>query len=94
MPLDVRDYKFESGYEHGVIGNSWKVREDGSWYLPDRTLGWEFIEFASRWYTDQRGNPFKLTDEQMRVALWAYALDERGQRESDEVVLQRLKGWG
>lgn len=93
MP-EVLDYKFESGYEHGIIGSSWRVTDDGDWHLPERTLGWEFIEFASRWYTDQRGDPFVLTDEQMRVALWAYALDETGMRESDEVIIQRLKGWG
>ena len=94
MPLAIQDYVFDSGFEHDLIGNSWKVTDEGNWFLPERTLGWEFIEFASRWYLDQKGDPFQLTDEQMRVVLWAYSLDERGMRESSEVVLQRLKGWG
>ena len=90
----LESVEFPSGYEHNVIGNTWKVNADGDWALPEFTLRWDFIEFASRWYTDQRGNPFVLTDEQLRIALWAYAIDSDGKFLSDEFVLQRLKGWG
>lgn len=90
----VKSFSFASGWKHDVIGNTWKVTADGEWFLPERTLGWEFIEFASRWYVNQAGEPFVLTDEQLRLALWLYALDEAGRFESNELVVQRLKGWG
>lgn len=91
-PSTVKDMVFESGYEHLCIGNTWRVTEDGDWYLPEKTLGWELIEFASRWYLDQRGNPFVLTDEQLRLCLWLYALNDDGLFQSDFQIIQRLKG--
>lgn len=88
----AKNYAFQSGWQHDVLGDTWKVNEDGSWYLPERTLGWEFIEFASRWYLDQTGKPFVLTDEQLRLSLWLYELDESGSFANDLLVIQRLKG--
>lgn len=92
-PLGVTDYKFKSGFKHNLIGNSWKVDSEGAWFLPELSLGWEFIEFASRYYLNQEGDPFVLTDEQLRVALWLYALNDDGSFQSRESVVQRLKGW-
>ena len=88
----AKNYEFASGWKHDVIGNTWKVTDSGDWFLPEHTLGWEFIEFASRWYVNQAGEPFVLTDEQLRLALWLYALDETGKFQSNELVVQRLKG--
>lgn len=70
------------------------MTEDGNWYLPERTLGWEFIEFASRYYLNKNGEPFVLTDEQLRIALWLYALNDDGSFQIREYYLQRLKGHG
>lgn len=92
--MEIRDYVFPSGYKHKIVGNTWKVTEDGEWYLPKHTLGWEFIEFASRWYLNQQNDPFVFTDEQLRIALWLYAIDDDGDFISREYFLQRLKGWG
>lgn len=94
VPDSVRDYAFPSGFKHNLIGNSWKVTDDGEWFLPERTLGWEFIEFASRYYLNQLGDPFVLTDEQLRLVLWLYALNEDGSFQSRESVIQRMKGHG
>lgn len=75
-----------------MIGNTWKVTSDGDWYLPEKTLGWEFIEFAARYFLNQKGEQLVLTDEQLRVALWLYALKDDGSFLSKEYYLQRLKG--
>lgn len=89
---DAIDYAFPSGYKHHVIGNTWKVDEHGEWFLPEHSLGWEFIEFASRYYLNQMGEAFVMTDEQLRLALWLYALNDDGSFQSREAVVQRLKG--
>ncbi|AGS82697.1 terminase [Mycobacterium phage AnnaL29] len=39
-------------------------------------------------------NMFIPTDEQVRLVLWWYAVDERGQYVYREGVIRRLKGWG
>lgn len=39
-------------------------------------------------------NMFVPTDEQVRLVLWWYAVDERGQYVYREGVIRRLKGWG
>jgi phage terminase large subunit-like protein len=39
-------------------------------------------------------NMMVLTDEQIRLVLWWYAVDERGQYLYREGVIRRLKGWG
>lgn len=39
-------------------------------------------------------NMFLPTDEQVRLVLWWYAVDERGQYTYREGVIRRLKGWG
>lgn len=94
VPDYVRDYVFPSGFKHNLIGNSWKVTDEGEWYLPEHTLGWGFIEFASRYFLNQMGDPFVLTDEQLRLALWLYALNEDGSFQTREAVIQRMKGHG
>ena len=92
--IESMDYQWPSGYKHVAIGNTWKVTDDGRWLLPEKTLGWECIEFASRYYLNKNGEPFVLTDEQLRVILWLYAVDSDGAFLMREYYLQRLKGWG
>ena len=92
--IESRDYQWPSGYKHVVIGNTWKVTDDGNWFLPEHTLGWEFIEFASRYYLNKDGESLTLTDEQLRVILWLYAIEPDGSFLMREYYLQRLKGWG
>lgn len=92
--IESMDYQWPSGYKHVAIGNTWKVTGDGRWLLPEKTLGWECIEFASRYYLNKNGEPFVFTDEQLRVILWLYAVDSDGAFLMREYYLQRLKGWG
>lgn len=43
---------------------------------------------------DTAGEPFVLTDEQLRFLLWYYAVDDRGRFLYRRAVLRRAKGWG
>lgn len=88
----IRDFKFE-GWNHKVLGNTWKVREDGSWYLPERTLGWGVLGWCSSYLLNDQGEPWRFTNEQARFILWWYAVDDRGRFLYRTGVLQRLKGW-
>lgn len=90
----VRDYEFESGWDHSVYGNTWKVLEDGSWFLPERTLGWQIAGWCSAYLLNDEGGSWRFTNEQLRWLLWWYAVDERGRFVYRKGVLQRLKGWG
>lgn len=73
------------------VGPTWQ--HEGSWLLPERSLGWEALAFAGQWLT-HRGKPWKYTMEQARFVLWFHALNEDGTHVSHSAVLQRLKGWG
>jgi hypothetical protein len=87
-------------YAAVTLGPTWQKNEDGSFKLPELTLGWQIL----RWIednllsdeTDAYGKrlPFKPTKEQARFILWWYAIDETGRFIYREGVLQRLKGWG
>ena len=89
-----RDYVFSEKWDHVVHGNTWKVNEDGSWYLPDKTLGWEIAGWCSLYLLNDQGGQWRFTKEQMRFLLWWYAVDDRGRFVYRKGVLQRLKGWG
>jgi hypothetical protein len=75
------------------VGPTWRVLDDGSWDLPERTLGWWIIAWCNR-NLQLDGEPLVLTDEQMRFLLWEYAIDEAGRWLFIDTVLQRMKGWG
>lgn len=75
-------------------GPTWKKNPDGSWLLPDRTLGWQIAAWCAEYLLDDDGNPWKFTLEQLRFLLWWYAVDETGRFIYRRGVLQRLKGWG
>jgi hypothetical protein len=98
------------------MGPTWQKDDDGDWLLPEHTLGWQIIG----WIAENlllRGEPIRLTDEQIRLILWIYALEERAATDDDverarmrgervelgdavvgwvfeDIVLQRMKGWG
>ncbi len=75
------------------MGPAWSKNEDGSWALPERTLGWEVIGWIAE-NLQLDGERIRLTLEQMRLILWIYAVDERGRWVYRDLVLQRMKGWG
>ena len=77
------------------IGPTWAKNPDGSWLLPDKTLGWELAGWCSKWLLDPRDGitPWKFTPEQLRFVLWWYAVDDDGHFIYQTGVLQRRKGW-
>lgn len=62
------------------------------------TLGWGIADFIEGYLLqpdgDLAGEPFRLTDEQLRFILWFYAVDEDGRFLYRRGVLRRAKGWG
>lgn len=81
-------------YEPVRIGPSWERGDDGKFVLPERTLGWQVLGWAADWLQHEDGQPWTYTDEQARLTLWWYAVDERGRFIYRDGVVQRLKGWG
>src|SRR5688500_12022903 len=87
------------GLDHTVMGPTWKTNPDGSWLLPEKTLGWTQAGWCARYLhgpesTDESPTRWNFTDEQLRLLLWWYAVDENGRFVYRTGVLQRLKGWG
>ena len=81
------------------LGPSWERGEDGRFNLPAHTLGWEIAGWASEYLLDPRApidnpEPWRFTNEQLRILLWWYAVDASGRFIYRYGVLQRLKGWG
>lgn len=81
-----------------VAGPTWRRTEEGGWYLPSKTLGWQIIDWLAE-YVRQPGGPhageaFLPTMEQARFLLWWYAVDDNGRFIYRNGVLRRLKGWG
>jgi len=77
------------------IGPSWQRNPDGSWKLPELTLGWEIIGWCStRINALTGGGKWNFTDAQMRILLWYYAVDKNGEFVYRKAVMQRLKGAG
>lgn len=81
-----------------AIGPTWQKNQDGSWRLPDKTLGWQVVAWASEnlFQPDgpDAGKPWKFTLEQIRLLLWWFAVDEYGRFLYRRGVIRRLKGWG
>lgn len=100
LGADAVEYPDEV-FEPIKIGPTWQKNDDGSWCLPEHTLGWEIAAWAAKWLNADESDeengarvPWKFTTEQLRWLLWWYAVDERGQFVHRTGVLQRLKGWG
>lgn len=66
--------------------------------IPERTLGWYILAWAFKYLAQpdgpDAGDPFLFTDEQMRLVLWWYAVDEQGRFLYNSGVIRRMKGWG
>ena len=82
-----------------VIGPTWRKRRDGQWYLPEKTLGWQVINWMAKYLRQPNGpdagKPFLPTLEQCRFLLWWYAVDEySGRFAYRKGVFRRMKGAG
>ena len=79
-------------------GPSWTRKPDGAWNVPDLTLGWEVITWAHDNLLQpdgpSAGERWNWTDEQVRLLLWWYAVDEHGRFVYRRGTLRRVKGWG
>ncbi|WJN62704.1 terminase large subunit [Streptomyces phage phiScoe15] len=80
--------------EPTFLGPTWLTNDDGSWKLPEKTLGWQIAGWCAEYLKAENGGPWKFTREQLRFVLWWYAVDETGRFIYRKGVLQRLKGWG
>lgn len=80
--------------EHSYLGPTWARKPDGSWLLPEKTLGWEVAAWCTDYLLGNDGKPWRFTSEQLRFVLWWYAVDDEGRFIYRTGVLQRLKGWG
>jgi len=77
------------------IGPIWQKDSWGNYILPEYTLGWEILGWCTTWLGAIRGTgPLELTDEQARVILWFYALDDDGDFAYRQAVYQAFKGAG
>jgi len=78
-----------------AIGPTWQVNEDGTWHLPEYTLGWGILAWCHVWLMHPtEDGPWRFTPEQARFVLWWYETDKHGRRIHSKGVLQRIKGWG
>lgn len=81
-----------------LIGPTWRRTVDGGWWLPEKSLGWDILnwlfEYVQQPSGPNAGDPFLPTMEQARFLLWWYAVDENGRFVYRNGTLRRLKGWG
>ena len=85
---------YDEFYEPVKIGPTWQKNPDGSWLLPEHTLGWEIAQWCTKYFLAPDGSPWKFSLEQLRWLLWWYAIDDSGRFIYRKGILQRLKGWG
>lgn len=76
------------------LGPTWKTTDEGGWFLPPKTLGWQVAGWCAKWLRADDGSPWKYTREQLRFLLWWFAVDDSGRFIYRKGVLQRMKGWG
>ncbi len=81
-------------FEPFTMGPTWLRGPDGSYLLPELSLGWQVLDWVKRNLINPDGTPFAPTNEQARFLLWWYAVDEHGRFVYRNGILQRLKGWG
>ncbi|QGH79683.1 terminase large subunit [Gordonia phage Anon] len=81
-----------------IAGPTWQKTAEGKWHLPEKTLGWDILNWWAEYLRtpggEHAGEQFLPTLEQARFTLWWYAVDENGHYAYREGVLRRLKGWG
>ncbi|UQA94920.1 hypothetical protein [Streptomyces halobius] len=65
---------------------------------PTRTLGWDVLSWTSRWLLQpdgpDAGTPWRFTDEQVRIVLRWFEIDDAGNFTRRQGTIRRLKGWG
>ncbi len=83
-----------SRVEPVCIGPSWQRDVGGGFILPERTIGWHVASWAGTWLQHADGRPWRYTQEQLRLLLWWYAVDDALRFVYRDGVIQRLKGWG
>lgn len=76
------------------IGPTWQRDEDGKFVVPEKTLGWQILEWTADNLQHPDGRPWSYTNEQARFILHWYAVDDTGRFVYRDGVLQRIKGWG
>lgn len=77
------------------IGPIWQKDTFGQWIYPEQSLGWEAVVWAETNLRALRGNGMlRLTEEQVRVILWMYALNDNGDFTYEYAVYQAFKGAG
>lgn len=64
----------------------------------NRTLGWDVLEWTTEYLRQpdgpDAGEPWTYTNEQVRIVLRWYELDDKGRFVHRRGVLRRMKGWG
>ena len=94
-PISALTTEQIASLQHSFLGPTWERCDDGSWKLPERTLGWQIAGWCAEYLNAPgAGGPWKFTLEQLRAVLWWYAVDETGRFVYRTGVLQRMKGWG
>ena len=80
------------------IGPTWLRDEAGRFVLPELTLGWQILGWTAEYLLQpdgpDAGEPWKFTDEQARLLLWWYEIDDHGLFTERYGMLRRMKGWG
>lgn len=81
-----------------IEGPTWRRWEDGSFWLPEKSLGWGILNWFAEYLLQpggpNAGGPFLPTLEQARFILWWFAVDEEGRFTYRAGTLRRMKGWG
>jgi hypothetical protein len=73
------DLDFLKPLPSNMTGPTWRRRLDGRWHLPDKSLGWDLLDWFAQYLKSPTGEdeePFIPTDEQARFILWWYAVDD------------------
>ncbi|WP_263729971.1 phage terminase family protein [Cellulomonas sp. SG140] len=92
---ELSEEQLRQKYAPVCIGPTWRKKPDGSWDLPEYTLGWEIAGWCAEFLHGPDGQGrWQFTPEQLRFVLWWYALNERGEFIYSSGVMQRLKGHG
>jgi phage terminase large subunit-like protein len=81
--------------EPHIEGPTWRRYDDGTFYLPEKSLGWDILNWWATYLRSPDGSgPFLATLEQARWLLWWFAVDSNGKFLYRQATLRRLKGWG
>ncbi len=81
-----------------AYGPTWRRDDDGKFVLPEKTLGWQAVDWCSANLQQpdgpSAGEPWIFTREQTRFILWWYAVDARGRFLYRSGMFRRMKGHG